>query len=60
MMDGRVGAIHAAMDAGGYSGTGIMSCAAKQAMAFYGSFRDAAGCDLVITYFATELASLLG
>jgi porphobilinogen synthase len=43
MMDGRVGAIRAALDGEGFSGIGIMSYAAKQASAFYGPFRDAAG-----------------
>jgi len=42
MMDGRVGAIRAALDAGGYECVGIMSYAAKYASAFYGPFRDAA------------------
>jgi porphobilinogen synthase len=44
MMDGRVGAIRAALDFEGLSDTGIMSYAAKQASAFYGPFRDAASC----------------
>ena len=43
MMDGRVSAIRAALDAEGLTGVGIMSYAAKQASAFYGPFRDAAG-----------------
>jgi porphobilinogen synthase len=43
MMDGRVSAIRAALDAAGFSGVGIMSYAAKLASAFYGPFRDAAG-----------------
>ena len=43
MMDGRVGAIREALDEGGWTGTGIMSYAAKYASAFYGPFRDAAG-----------------
>ncbi len=42
MMDGRVGAIRAALDAGGFLDTVIMSYAAKFASAFYGPFRDAA------------------
>jgi porphobilinogen synthase len=43
MMDGRVGAIRAALDAGGFTDTVIVSYAAKYASAFYGPFRDAAG-----------------
>jgi porphobilinogen synthase len=43
MMDGRVGAIRDALDEAGFSGTPILSYAAKYASAFYGPFRDAAG-----------------
>jgi porphobilinogen synthase len=43
MMDGRVGAIRQALDERGFSGTAIMSYAAKYCSAFYGPFRDAAG-----------------
>ena len=43
MMDGRVAAIRAELDCFGYSGTPIMSYAAKYASAFYGPFREAAG-----------------
>jgi porphobilinogen synthase len=43
MMDGRVGAIRAALDAAGLVHTRIMSYAAKYASAFYGPFRDAVG-----------------
>ena len=42
MMDGRIGAIREALDAGGFTDTGIMSYAAKFASVFYGPFRDAA------------------
>lgn len=42
MMDGRVGAIRAALDANGFDQTAIMSYAAKFASAFYGPFREAA------------------
>ena len=42
MMDGRVGAIRAALDAQGFSDTTIMSYAAKYCSAFYGPFREAA------------------
>ena len=42
MMDGRIGAIRGALDGDGYSGTTIMSYAAKYASAFYGPFREAA------------------
>jgi porphobilinogen synthase len=41
MMDGRVGAIRAALDAEGYEHVPVISYAAKYASAFYGPFRDA-------------------
>lgn len=41
MMDGRVGAIRAALDHAGYSNVSIMSYTAKFASAFYGPFRGA-------------------
>jgi len=43
MMDGRVGAIRAALESGGHHNTLIMAYAAKYASAFYGPFRDALG-----------------
>lgn len=43
MMDGRVGAIRAALDAEGLEDVQIMSYAAKYASAYYGPFRDAIG-----------------
>ena len=43
MMDGRVGAIRAALDAEGFERVQIMSYAAKYASGFYGPFRDAIG-----------------
>jgi porphobilinogen synthase len=43
MMDGRVGAIRAALEAAGYHDVAIMAYAAKYASAFYGPFRDAVG-----------------
>ncbi len=42
MMDGRVAAIRGALDNEGFTGTPIMSYAAKYASAFYGPFREAA------------------
>ncbi len=42
MMDGRVGAIRAALDGEGYEHLPIVSYAAKYASAFYGPFREAA------------------
>jgi porphobilinogen synthase len=42
MMDGRVGAIRAALDETGFSHIPIMSYAVKYASAFYGPFREAA------------------
>lgn len=41
MMDGRVGAIRQALEADGYTETGILSYSAKYASCFYGPFRDA-------------------
>ena len=43
MMDGRIGAIRAALEAQGHHNVMIMSYAAKYASAFYGPFRDAVG-----------------
>ncbi|KQM21836.1 porphobilinogen synthase [Novosphingobium sp. Leaf2] len=43
MMDGRIGAIRAALENTGHSNVQIMSYAAKYASAFYGPFRDAVG-----------------
>jgi porphobilinogen synthase len=43
MMDGRVGAIRAGLDAEGFVDVQIMAYAAKYASAFYGPFRDAVG-----------------
>lgn len=43
MMDGRIGAIRAALEAHGHHNVQIMSYAAKYASAFYGPFRDAVG-----------------
>ena len=43
MMDGRVGAIRAALEAKGHHNVLIMAYAAKYASAFYGPFREAVG-----------------
>jgi porphobilinogen synthase len=43
MMDGRIGAMRAALEAGGHVNVSILSYAAKYASAFYGPFRDAVG-----------------
>jgi porphobilinogen synthase len=43
MMDGRIGAIRAALEASGAIHTRIMAYSAKYASAFYGPFRDAVG-----------------
>ena len=43
MMDGRVGALRAALEAAGFQDTMIMSYAAKYASAFYGPYREAIG-----------------
>lgn len=42
MIDGMVGAIRGALDAGGYESVPVMSYAAKYQSNFYGPFRDAA------------------
>ncbi len=42
MMDGRIGAIRAALDDAGFTSTPIMAYSAKYASGFYGPFRDAA------------------
>ncbi len=43
MMDGRIGAIRAALESEGHHHVAILSYAAKYASAFYGPFRDAVG-----------------
>ena len=43
MMDGRIGAIRSALEAGGHRDVTILSYSAKYASAFYGPFRDAVG-----------------
>ncbi len=43
MMDGRVGAIRQALDAAGFTGTGILAYSVKYNSAYYGPFRDAVG-----------------
>jgi porphobilinogen synthase len=43
MMDGRIGAVRNALEAGGFIHTRIMAYSAKYASAFYGPFRDAVG-----------------
>jgi porphobilinogen synthase len=43
MMDGRIGAIRAALEANGFANTQLLAYAAKYASAFYGPFRDAVG-----------------
>ena len=43
MMDGRIGAIRAALEGAGHIHTRIMAYSAKYASAFYGPFRDAVG-----------------
>jgi porphobilinogen synthase len=49
MMDGRVGAIRAALDAAGHLDVQIMAYSAKYASAFYGPFRDAVGSSATLT-----------
>ena len=49
MMDGRVGAIRAGLDAAGHLDVQIMAYTAKYASAFYGPFRDAVGSSATLT-----------
>ncbi|MCV6592712.1 MAG: porphobilinogen synthase [Silicimonas sp.] len=49
MMDGRIGAMRAALEAAGHSNVCILSYAAKYASAFYGPFRDAVGASGLLT-----------
>ena len=48
MMDGRVGAIRAALDAAGHQNVQIMAYAAKYSSGFYGPFRDAVRAEALI------------
>ncbi len=43
MMDGRIGAVRKALEAAGFSDTGILAYSAKYNSAYYGPFRDAVG-----------------
>ena len=43
MMDGRIGAVRAALEAGGHVNTRILAYSAKYASSYYGPFRDAVG-----------------
>ena len=43
MMDGRIGALRAALDGAGHELTRVLAYSAKYASAFYGPFRDAVG-----------------
>jgi porphobilinogen synthase len=47
MMDGQVAAIRAALDAAGFTETGILAYSAKYASALYGPFRDAVDVTIV-------------
>ena len=49
MMDGRVAAMRAALEAEGHKNVAILSYAAKYASAFYGPFRDAVGASGALT-----------
>jgi porphobilinogen synthase len=49
MMDGRIGAIRAALEQAGHQDVMILSYAAKYASAFYGPFRDAVGASSALT-----------
>jgi porphobilinogen synthase len=43
MMDGRIGAVRAALEQAGHTNTRILAYSAKYASAYYGPFRDAVG-----------------
>lgn len=43
MMDGRIGAMRSALEAGGHRNVSILSYSAKYASGYYGPFRDAVG-----------------
>ncbi len=49
MMDGRIGAMRAALENAGYRNVMILSYAAKYASAFYGPFRDAVGASAALS-----------
>ncbi|MEO9778291.1 MAG: porphobilinogen synthase [Sedimentitalea sp.] len=49
MMDGRIGAIRAALEHAGHQNVMILSYAAKYASAFYGPFRDAVGASAALS-----------
>ncbi|WP_299657739.1 porphobilinogen synthase [uncultured Tateyamaria sp.] len=49
MMDGRIGAIRAALEGASHQNVMILSYAAKYASAFYGPFRDAVGASGALT-----------
>jgi porphobilinogen synthase len=49
MMDGRIGAMRAALEGAGHQNTMILSYSAKYASGFYGPFRDAVGASGALT-----------
>jgi len=49
MMDGRIGAMRAALEADGHADVAILSYSAKYASSFYGPFRDAVGASGALT-----------
>ncbi|MHC0052873.1 porphobilinogen synthase [Actibacterium sp. D379-3] len=49
MMDGRIGAMRAALEQDGHANVAILSYSAKYASAFYGPFRDAVGATGALT-----------
>ncbi|MCV2881076.1 porphobilinogen synthase [Actibacterium sp. XHP0104] len=49
MMDGRIGAMRAALERAGYPNVAILSYSAKYSSAFYGPFRDAVGASGALT-----------
>ncbi|MBK0327055.1 porphobilinogen synthase [Rhodobacteraceae bacterium F11138] len=49
MMDGRIGAMRAALETAGHRNVMILSYAAKYASAFYGPFRDAVGASAALS-----------
>ena len=48
MMDGRIGALREALEAGGHQDVMLLSYAAKYASSYYGPFREAVGADATL------------
>jgi porphobilinogen synthase len=60
MMDGQVTAIRSALDGAGFGNMPIMAYSSKFASAYYGPFREAAGCELKGDRMAYQMNPLNG